>query len=269
MAEMLTYAPDLRSITQGQGDYTLEFLRYEEVPGHLAQKRRRGRRRRARGRARLSAPARAAVGDPPAARRRALAARDAPAYQLPWMAMTTRTIVTSQPDVACDVCAAPAAARRAAGLLHRRRPAPARSASSARRGPPTRAGCARRTQPQTVSAAADAPAPRAQPARPPDRAARGTAPRAARGAEPSAGERTTPTAGTRPGRGALRPLRGARRRRTAARGRRRGRGRRRATGEALGGEGLGSSRRGASRPSTRASTRAGWRASRARSGSRT
>ncbi len=38
MAEMLTYAPDLRSITQGQGDYTLEFLRYEEVPGHLAQK---------------------------------------------------------------------------------------------------------------------------------------------------------------------------------------------------------------------------------------
>ena len=38
MAEMLTYAPDLRSITGGQGDYTLEFLRYEEIPGHLAQK---------------------------------------------------------------------------------------------------------------------------------------------------------------------------------------------------------------------------------------
>ena len=38
MAEMLTYAPDLRSITQGQGDYTLEFLRYEEVPGHLASR---------------------------------------------------------------------------------------------------------------------------------------------------------------------------------------------------------------------------------------
>jgi elongation factor G len=38
MAEMLSYAPDLRSITQGQGDYTLDFLRYEEVPGHLAQK---------------------------------------------------------------------------------------------------------------------------------------------------------------------------------------------------------------------------------------
>jgi elongation factor G len=38
MSEMLTYAPDLRSITAGQGDYTLEFLRYEELPGHLAQK---------------------------------------------------------------------------------------------------------------------------------------------------------------------------------------------------------------------------------------
>jgi elongation factor G len=38
MAEMLTYAPDLRSITGGQGDYTMEFLRYDEVPAHLAQK---------------------------------------------------------------------------------------------------------------------------------------------------------------------------------------------------------------------------------------
>jgi elongation factor G len=37
MAEMLSYAPDLRSITAGQGDYTLEFLRYEELPGHLAK----------------------------------------------------------------------------------------------------------------------------------------------------------------------------------------------------------------------------------------
>jgi elongation factor G len=35
---MLTYAPDLRSITGGQGDYTLEFLRYEELPTHLADK---------------------------------------------------------------------------------------------------------------------------------------------------------------------------------------------------------------------------------------
>ncbi len=38
MAEMLTYAPDLRSLTGGQGDYTMEFVRYEEVPGHLATK---------------------------------------------------------------------------------------------------------------------------------------------------------------------------------------------------------------------------------------
>ncbi len=38
MAEVLDYAPDLRAITGGRGDYTLEFLRYEEVPAHLAQK---------------------------------------------------------------------------------------------------------------------------------------------------------------------------------------------------------------------------------------
>jgi elongation factor G len=38
MAEMLTYAPDLRSLTGGQGDYTMEFQRYEEVPAHLQQK---------------------------------------------------------------------------------------------------------------------------------------------------------------------------------------------------------------------------------------
>jgi elongation factor G len=38
MAEMLSYAPDLRSLTGGRGDYTMEFVRYEEVPAHLAQK---------------------------------------------------------------------------------------------------------------------------------------------------------------------------------------------------------------------------------------
>ncbi len=38
MSEMLSYAPDLRSITGGQGEYTMEFERYEEVPSHLAQK---------------------------------------------------------------------------------------------------------------------------------------------------------------------------------------------------------------------------------------
>jgi elongation factor G len=38
MAEMLNYSPDLRSITGGRGEYTMEFVRYEEVPSHLAQK---------------------------------------------------------------------------------------------------------------------------------------------------------------------------------------------------------------------------------------
>jgi elongation factor G len=38
MAEVLDYAPDLRAITGGRGEYELEFLRYEEVPGHIAQK---------------------------------------------------------------------------------------------------------------------------------------------------------------------------------------------------------------------------------------
>jgi elongation factor G len=38
MAELLSYAPDLRSITGGRGEYTMEFLRYEEVPAHLAAK---------------------------------------------------------------------------------------------------------------------------------------------------------------------------------------------------------------------------------------
>ncbi len=38
MSEMLSYAPDLRSITGGQGEFTMEFLRYEEVPAHLAGK---------------------------------------------------------------------------------------------------------------------------------------------------------------------------------------------------------------------------------------
>jgi len=38
MAEVLDYAPDLRAITRGRGDYTMDFLRYEEVPDHIAQK---------------------------------------------------------------------------------------------------------------------------------------------------------------------------------------------------------------------------------------
>jgi elongation factor G len=38
MAEMLSYAPDLRSITGGRGDFVMELLRHQEVPGHLAGK---------------------------------------------------------------------------------------------------------------------------------------------------------------------------------------------------------------------------------------
>ncbi|MDX6637733.1 MAG: elongation factor [Solirubrobacterales bacterium] len=38
MAEVLDYAPDLRAITGGRGDYTMEFLRHEEIPAHVAQK---------------------------------------------------------------------------------------------------------------------------------------------------------------------------------------------------------------------------------------
>jgi elongation factor G len=38
MAQMLSYAPDLRSITGGRGEFTMEFERYEEVPGHIASK---------------------------------------------------------------------------------------------------------------------------------------------------------------------------------------------------------------------------------------
>ncbi len=38
MSEMLSYAPDLRSVTGGQGEFTMEFARYEEVPAHLAPK---------------------------------------------------------------------------------------------------------------------------------------------------------------------------------------------------------------------------------------
>ena len=37
MAEVLGYAPDLTSMTGGRGDYTMQLLRYEEVPAHAAQ----------------------------------------------------------------------------------------------------------------------------------------------------------------------------------------------------------------------------------------
>ena len=38
MAEMLSYAPDLRSLTGGRGDYAIDFSAYEEVPAHTAEK---------------------------------------------------------------------------------------------------------------------------------------------------------------------------------------------------------------------------------------
>jgi elongation factor G len=38
MAEMLTYSQSLTSMTGGRGDYHMTFLRYEDVPQHVAQK---------------------------------------------------------------------------------------------------------------------------------------------------------------------------------------------------------------------------------------
>lgn len=38
MAEILTYAPDMRSMTGGRGMFTMEFSRYDEVPAQLAEK---------------------------------------------------------------------------------------------------------------------------------------------------------------------------------------------------------------------------------------
>ena len=38
MAEMLAYAPTLTSMTQGRGDYAMEFSHYEVVPNQIAEK---------------------------------------------------------------------------------------------------------------------------------------------------------------------------------------------------------------------------------------
>jgi len=38
MAEILRYAPDIRSMTGGRGTFTLEFDHYDEVPSDLAGK---------------------------------------------------------------------------------------------------------------------------------------------------------------------------------------------------------------------------------------
>jgi elongation factor G len=38
MSEVLRYAPDLRSMTSGRGDFELESARYEETPPHIAER---------------------------------------------------------------------------------------------------------------------------------------------------------------------------------------------------------------------------------------
>src|SRR4029077_17733642 len=38
MAELLTYAQSLTSMTGGRGDYAIHLLRYDQVPAHVAQK---------------------------------------------------------------------------------------------------------------------------------------------------------------------------------------------------------------------------------------
>ena len=38
MSEVLKYAPDLRSLTSGRGEFHLEFSHYEELPAHLGEK---------------------------------------------------------------------------------------------------------------------------------------------------------------------------------------------------------------------------------------
>jgi elongation factor G len=38
MSEMLSYAPDLTSLTGGRGDYAMSLARYDEVPAHVSQR---------------------------------------------------------------------------------------------------------------------------------------------------------------------------------------------------------------------------------------
>ena len=38
MSEVLQYAPDLRSMTGGQGTFTMEFSHYEECPPQVKDK---------------------------------------------------------------------------------------------------------------------------------------------------------------------------------------------------------------------------------------
>ena len=78
MSEVLTYSQTLTSITGGRGEYSMHFLRYEEVPAHVAQKVIEDTKSGARGR-RLSAlsaePARQCELDGLRLRRRLLGAK--------------------------------------------------------------------------------------------------------------------------------------------------------------------------------------------------
>jgi elongation factor G len=38
LAEMFGYSIDLRSMTQGRGQFSMEYSHYEEVPAHIAEK---------------------------------------------------------------------------------------------------------------------------------------------------------------------------------------------------------------------------------------
>ena len=87
MSEMLSYAPDLRSITGGQGEFTMDFERYEEVPGTSpARSSTRPGRRRRRSR-------------PDARRRTARAAGLVRSHPV-----NTRDIRTTDAHTSCDVC---------------------------------------------------------------------------------------------------------------------------------------------------------------------
>jgi len=45
LAEMFGYATSLRSMTQGRGNFTMEFDHYEEVPSNIAQQIAEGRKK--------------------------------------------------------------------------------------------------------------------------------------------------------------------------------------------------------------------------------
>ena len=133
MAEMLTYAPDLRSITGGQGEYTMEFaaLRGGARPPRAEGRRSDAARRRPSG----LAPVRYGLG---VARR--------------WL-REDGCIRTDQRSVVLRRLRTHAAARRARRALPRDGGSAATCASCARRAPTTRAGSARAEGHQSARAA--------------------------------------------------------------------------------------------------------------------